>query len=106
MTTGEMIRTLRLEKGWTQEELAKRLGVQKAAVYKYEKGLVVNLKREVLERLACALDTTPARLLGEAAEPDILDEVDVAFYGDYKDLTEAQKETLRDMARILKKANE
>lgn len=33
---------------------------------------------------------------------DILDEVDVAFYGDYKELDEDDKATLRDMARIMR----
>ena len=33
---------------------------------------------------------------------DILDEVDVAFYGDYRDLDEDDKETLRAMARLMK----
>jgi transcriptional regulator with XRE-family HTH domain len=40
---------------------------------------------------------------GERSEnSDILDEVDVAFYGDYKQLTEENKETLRAMARLFR----
>lgn len=40
---------------------------------------------------------------GECSENgDILDEVDVAFYGDYKQLTEENKETLRAMARLFR----
>ena len=35
-------------------------------------------------------------------ERDILDEVDVAFYGDYKELSEDDKETLRAMARVMR----
>ncbi len=35
-------------------------------------------------------------------ERDILDEIDVAFYGDYKELSEDDKETLRAMARVMK----
>ena len=37
----------------------------------------------------------------ESGERDILDEVDLAFYGNYKELSEANKETLRAMARVL-----
>lgn len=33
---------------------------------------------------------------------DILDEIDVAFYGDYRELSEDDKATLRDMARIMR----
>ena len=36
-----------------------------------------------------------------SGERDILDEVDLAFYGNYKELSEANKETLRAMARVL-----
>ena len=64
MTTGERIKQLRLEKGLTQEELGARLGVQRAAVQKYEKGTVKNIKRDALIRLAEVLDTTPEYLLG------------------------------------------
>ena len=48
MTTGERIRQLRIEHQMTQEELGAKVGVQKAAIYKYENGLVVNLKRSIL----------------------------------------------------------
>lgn len=64
MTTGERIRQLRIEHQMTQEELGARIGVQKAAIYKYENGLVVNLKRSILEKLAIVLDTSPTYLMG------------------------------------------
>ena len=64
MTTGDRIRQLRIEHQMTQEELGAKVGVQKAAFYKYENGLVVNLKRSVLEKLALVLDTTPTYLMG------------------------------------------
>lgn len=37
-----------------------------------------------------------------SGERDILDDVDVAFYGDYKELSEDDKETLRTMARVMR----
>lgn len=70
MTTGERIRQLRIEHQMTQEELGAKVGVQKAAIYKYENGLVVNLKRSTLEKLAIVLETTPTYLMGmEEPEP-------------------------------------
>lgn len=33
---------------------------------------------------------------------DVLDDVDIAFYGDYKELTEDDKATVRDMVRIMR----
>ena len=71
MTTGERIRQLRIEHQMTQEELSAKVGVQKAAIYKYENGLVVNLKRSTIEKLALVLETTPTYLIGmEDSEPN------------------------------------
>ena len=64
MTTGERIRQLRIQHQMTQEELGAKVGVQKAAIYKYENGLIVNLKRSNLEKLAIVLETTPTYLMG------------------------------------------
>ena len=44
MTIGQRIRRLRLEHGLSQEELGAKVGLQKAAINKYETGTVVNLK--------------------------------------------------------------
>ena len=37
-----------------------------------------------------------------SVEHDVLDDVDLAFYGDYKELTEDDKATVRDMVRIMR----
>ncbi len=63
MSTGNKIKELRIKKGLTQEELGKLVGVQKAAIYKYETGLVINIKRSIIAKLAEALNTTPTYLL-------------------------------------------
>lgn len=64
MSTGERIRALRIQKGMSQEELGSRVGLKKAAINKYETGVVVNLKRSVIAKLADALETSPAYLMG------------------------------------------
>ena len=43
MTLGEKIRYLRVQNKMTMDDLARELGVQRSAVNKYEKGIVVNL---------------------------------------------------------------
>lgn len=63
MTTSERIKQARINKGLTQEELGKLIGVQRAAINKYESGLVVNLKRTTIAALAKALDVKPSWLL-------------------------------------------
>ena len=61
-TLGERVLTLRRKRGWTQDELADRLGLQKHAILRWEKGR--NLPRsETLHQLAAVLGTTPSYLL-------------------------------------------
>lgn len=75
MTTGEKIRRLRIEKGWTQQDLGDRIGVQKAAVNKYEDGSVVNLKRKTIEALSAAFGVAGAWLIDDSDWPPVyLDE--------------------------------
>lgn len=77
MTVGEKIKNLRLEKGMTQDELGEKVGVKKAAINKYETGVVVNLKRDMIAKLADALDTTPSFLMGWEDEDDFDTEKDL-----------------------------
>lgn len=58
------IRQLRESLGLTQEELGQMVGVQRAAINKYETGAIVNLKRSTIEKLARALKTTEADVMG------------------------------------------
>ena len=64
MTIGEKIKQARLAKGYTQEELGSLVGVKKAAINKYESGIVQNLKRSMIAKLADALDIDPVSLIG------------------------------------------
>ncbi len=63
MTFKDRLKNLRIQKGLTQEELGQKVGLQKAAIYKYEKGLVVNLKRSTIEKLANALGVPATYLM-------------------------------------------
>ena len=63
MDIGGKIRLARLAKGMTQEELGKRLGVQKSAIAKYESGRVVNIKRSTLRKIPEILDIRPTELI-------------------------------------------
>lgn len=71
MTIGEKIKKARLEKGYTQEELGKLIGVQKSAVAKYEKGKVVNIKRSVLAKISKVLEIPPVELVSDIEEKPV-----------------------------------
>ncbi len=80
MTTGERIKRLRKEHNLTQEELGAHLGIQKAAIQKYEKGTVTNIKRDSLIKLAQILDTTPEYLLGWEDTPSNIEAFDTSDF--------------------------
>lgn len=64
MGMAERIKERRILKGLTQEELGKRIGLQKSAIAKYENGRVENIKRCVIENMAEVLECSPCYLMG------------------------------------------
>jgi len=66
---GNYIRKLRTEKGLTQEQLGEMVGVQKAAVQKWENGSVQNLKRATIKKLSEIFNVSPVTFVKENAEP-------------------------------------
>lgn len=65
MDVGTIIKQARIEKGYTQEELAEKVGVKKSAVAKWENGRVSEIKRSNLKNLSDVLGIRPTQLLGE-----------------------------------------
>ena len=61
---GEIIKMLRLQANMTQEELGEKIGVQKSAVRKYEKGEVENIKRSTIKKMADLFNVSPCYLMG------------------------------------------
>lgn len=81
MTIGEKIRTRRRQLGMSAEELARRLGKNRATVYRYESD-AIEMPASLLLPLAEALDMEPDALMdwggllaGEAARRDQLCQV-------------------------------
>ena len=63
---GQQLRAYRLESGLRAEEIAARLGVSRAALYRYEKGEVIKL--DTIRRLAELLKISPLSLMGIGVE--------------------------------------
>lgn len=63
---GERLRAYRLGKGLNADQIAEKLGISRAAVYRIEAGDVVKI--ETLDRLAAVLETSVASLLGVGVE--------------------------------------
>lgn len=98
------------ERDETPNSVAKMIGASSGSVTAWKKG--TDPRNATLAKIADYFGVTTDYLLGKDNKKspndtsvlgiDILDEVDVAFYGDYKELDEDDKATLRDMARIMR----
>lgn len=58
------IRDLRAKYGLTLEQVAQQVGVGRSTVRKWETGLIANMRRDKIVKLAQALHTTPGYLMG------------------------------------------
>ena len=64
MPIGERIRNRRRALGWTQEELARRLGVRQNVISRLEAGVVNNPNVRMIRSLARTLQVTADWLVG------------------------------------------
>lgn len=64
ITIGQRILELRKLSGLSQEELGNRVGVQRAAINKYEKGTVTNVPIQTIEKMATIFDVSPSYIVG------------------------------------------
>lgn len=86
---GNRLRAYRVGASLLAEDVAERLGISRAVVYRLEKGEIVKI--ETLERLAHLLDTTLASLLG----------VEVEYYSTALGLFERMRQLEESSDRIL-----
>ena len=95
----ETIHSLCQAKGIRPGRMCSELGLSRGLMTDLKMGRKKTLNADTAQKIAAYLGTTVGVLLGSE---DILDQVDVAFYGEYKELTEEQKETVRDMVRLMR----
>lgn len=122
---GDKIKYLRSLHQLSQEELGERIGVQRAAINKYEVGTVVNIPLRTIEKLSEVLNVSPTYLVGwdEATTQQLSEEVKIIngvkhFYGSqavdllesYVSLNDVGKERLfqytSDLERLYSNASE
>ena len=109
MELGQKIKQARLQKGLTQEELGKIVGLQKSAIAKYENGRVVNIKRSTLQKLAKALDLRGSDLIIESNPKEaatlharVLTDTELMIsIEQYYELSDEKKKMVRDLIRSL-----
>lgn len=95
MTIGQRIRNRRIELGISVDELAEKLGKNRATIYRYENDEIKDLPTPVLIPLASALRTTPADLMGYGDNLSLTDKEHELILAFRKASTELQDATLR-----------
>ena len=63
MNIGQNIKKYRLSRGYTLDEVARRVGVSRQTMSRYETGVISNIPSDKIEAIAQALDISPALLM-------------------------------------------
>lgn len=79
MEIGARIKSRRLELELSVDDLASKIGKNRATIYRYEKGDIENLPVSIIEPLAEALCTTPEYLMGWTDDPLDYDNIDELY---------------------------
>ena len=82
--------------------LCDELNLSRSLMTDLKMGRKKTVNAETAQKLAGFFGVSVAYLLGQEAEAGLLDQVDVAFYGEFKELNEEEKETVRDMVRLMR----
>lgn len=70
MEMGEKIKKYRLIRHMTLEELGDRVGVGKSTVRKWENGMIANMRKDKVDKVAMALGVSAAFLMGWTDDPN------------------------------------
>ena len=101
MTLGEKIRTRRIELNMTMDDLGRAVGVQRSAINKYEKGMLTNPTRSMIQSLAKALDVSPFYLLDDDQDnPMDLTETERSIIISYRQAKEGIQDAVRKILDI------
>ena len=103
----ENILSLCQERNIRPGRLCDELGLSRGLMTDLKMGRKKGVSAQTAQRIAAFFDVSVGYLLGEEGSDavsarDILDEVDVAFYGEFKELSDEQKAAVRDMVRLMR----
>ena len=99
----EVIENLCQQKGIRPGQMCNELGLSRGLMTDLKMGRKKSVSAQTAQKIAAFFGVSVGYLLGDSAEnSDILDQVDVAFYGEFKELDEDEKETVRDMVRLMR----
>jgi transcriptional regulator with XRE-family HTH domain len=95
----ETIENLCLRKGIRPGRLCQELGISRGLITDLKMGRKKSVSAETAQKIAAFFGVSVGYLLGQE---DPISQVDVAFYGEFLELTEEQKATVRDMVHLMR----
>ena len=104
-TLFDTIQSLCEKKGIRPGRLCDELDLSRGLMTDLKMGRKKGVNAQTAQKIAANFGVSVGYLLGQEPEqsaPDILDQVDVAFYGDFKELNAQEKEAVRDMVRLMR----
>lgn len=98
------------ELGMSKAEFYKNSGISSASYSQWNTGRYKPTDKKLQQAADCLGVSLEYLRDGKEKAPtdsgerkDVLDDVDIAFYGEYKELTEEDRATIRDMVSVMRK---
>ena len=98
----ENIETLCNQRGIRPGRLCNDLGLSRGLITDLKMGRKKSLNAETAQKIAAYFGISVGQLLGQEDGGDVLEQADVAFYGDFKELNDEEKKAVRDMVRLMR----
>ena len=98
----ETIQTLCAARGIRPGKMCNDLGLSRSLMTDLKMGRKKSVSAETARKIATFLEVSVEELLGGSPARDVLEEVDIAFYGDFVELTDEQKEAVREMVHLMR----
>ena len=92
MSIGQNIKRRRRELDMTLEEVAKKVGISRQTLSRYETGVIGNIPSDKIEALAKVLDTSPAYIMGWEESSSTNEEQPASDLDEYLELLKTRPE--------------
>ncbi|MBQ8909719.1 MAG: helix-turn-helix transcriptional regulator [Oscillospiraceae bacterium] len=98
----ENIEALCTQRGIRPGRLCNELGLSRGLITDLKMGRKKSVNAETAQKIAAYFGVSVGQLLGQEDGSDILQQADVAFYGEFKELNDEEKKAVRDMVRLMR----
>lgn len=103
MNTGEKIKAIRKDLGFSAEYIAEKIGVSPSTIYRYENNDIANMKIDKLKSIAVLLGTSASYLLGwdDSSREERLSVSESSLISIFRDMNQDGQQKILDYAKDL-----